>query len=187
MRKGEGSFCAWTSCSEGPQLPSYGCLEEWLCSAFIQALNRLHVHSKIFGAVCTPPLKAQKSVWPHANLSGLFGWLWRWTGLRQDQRAAQSTLPTARLCLRRHERDATRDSFAASGVGPVLIGQRDAAESQNVPPPPSPKCNKIKLLPLNFSSSTRMQTQRSGEAALEASIGTDELRSALAVAELALL
>lgn len=60
---------------------------------FILALNGLNTTSdnthqillKIPGAAYSPLPKIQKPVLPHENLSGLLGWLWKWTGLKRHQ------------------------------------------------------------------------------------------------------
>ena len=74
----------------GCSFPRVAALRYGSASQFISALNRLdntgnntrQILLKISGAACNPLPETQKSVPPHANLSGFFGWLWRRTGLR---------------------------------------------------------------------------------------------------------
>lgn len=76
---------------------------------------------KIPRAACSLLPKAQKSVLPHGNLSGLLGSFWKWFGLRQDQTRQLPSWCCHSLCLMQHKCDASREHVVVSWMRTVLI------------------------------------------------------------------
>lgn len=116
----------------GHSFPCRVALRNGSAQQFASALNRLNntgnnphqSRLEIRGAACSPLPRIQKSVLPCVSLLGLLGWLWKRTGVktRPNRAAAESTLPAPRFCLTWHERDASRERFAASWMRLVCIG-----------------------------------------------------------------
>lgn len=100
-------------------------LNVWFCLALSKWNNTgndtQQIPLKIPRAACSLLPKAQKSVLPHGNLSGLLGSFWKWFGLRQDQTRQLPSWCCHSLCLMQHKCDASREHVVVSWMRTVLI------------------------------------------------------------------
>lgn len=140
---------------------------------FILVLNRLNysgnnnprqISLKILGAACSPLLRTWKPVLPHANLSGILGWLWRWSGLGQDQtRAIESTLPAPCLSV-------TPRGIAFWSAGRDFCSSKRYCRKAGCALAKYPKSTFcLQIFPLLFTHKCKGQ----GEAALKTPVCTD--------------